>query len=379
MKKRILFVTGTRADFGKLKPLINSVKYSNDFEYQIFVTGMHTLSKYGRTLTEIEKSGFENTFIFLNQIENDNMEIVLANTIIGLSRYLHENPVDLIVVHGDRVEALAGASVGALQNILVAHIEGGEVSGTIDEIIRHSVSKLSHIHFVANENAKKRLLQLGEDKSAIFNIGSPDIDIMLSDDLPSLSQVKRHYDIKFDDYSIALLHPVTTENQEIAFNNAKIFAQALLESGRNYVVIYPNNDSGSNHIFRAYELFQKNSKFKIFPSLRFEYFLTLLKNSRFIIGNSSCGIHEAPVYGIPTINLGTRQNRRFKHTSIADIPFENNLILKTIAEHGNKRFPICHHYGYGKSAEHFLNTLSNNVWNISNQKQFIELYQNPYV
>src|SRR5690606_22832815 len=179
MRKKILFITGTRADFGKLKPLINVIKSSSDFEYKIFGTGMHMLSKYGNTIHEISKSGFaDNLFEYMNQVEGEPMEVILANIIVGVSRYLHENPVDLIVVHGDRVEALAGATVGALRNILVAHIEGGELSGTVDELMRHAITKLSHLHFVASDVARKRLLQLGESEDSIFVIGSPDIDVM---------------------------------------------------------------------------------------------------------------------------------------------------------------------------------------------------------
>ncbi|WGK60367.1 UDP-N-acetylglucosamine 2-epimerase [Halopseudomonas sp. SMJS2] len=211
MKRKILFVTGTRADFGKLKPLINKVKDSSLFDYKLFVTGMHLLSKYGHTATEIYKSGFDEAFLYMNQVDGEDMEIVLANTISGLSRYLHENKFDLIVVHGDRVEALAGATVGALRNIPVAHIEGGELSGTVDELMRHAISKMSHFHFVASDIAKRRLIQLGESGSSIHVIGSPDVDIMLSSSLPSISAARNRYNIRFEKFALAMLHPVTTE------------------------------------------------------------------------------------------------------------------------------------------------------------------------
>jgi len=149
MMKNILFVTGTRADYGKIKSLMKKVKKSSDFDLMIFVTGMHMLSKYGATYNEIEKDGFTNLYKYINQTENSSMDNVLANTILGLSNYINEYQIDLIVVHGDRVEALAGAIVGALNNIRVAHIEGGEISGTIDDSIRHAITKFSHIHFVA--------------------------------------------------------------------------------------------------------------------------------------------------------------------------------------------------------------------------------------
>jgi len=370
MPKKILFLTATRADFGKLKPLINAVKNCDGFQYQIFATGIHMLAKYGGTVKEISKSGFDNVFTYMNQIEGEDMEIILANTIIGLSRYLHENQVDMIVVHGDRVEALAGATAGALRNILVVHVEGGEISGTVDELMRHAISKLSHIHFVASETAERRLQQLGEAPNTIFRIGSPDVDVMLSDTLPKLEQAKERYQIPFDQYAIAILHPVTTE-YELQAQQAEIFVDSLLASEQNYIVVYPNNDHGSEFIFNAYKKLKKQVNVRLFPSLRFEYFLCLLKNANFLVGNSSAGIHEAPIYGVPTINIGTRQQNRFRYESIFDVAFNSVDILNHMAKFNSfTRFTPCAYYGDGSSAEKFLAALRGDVWSISNQKQF---------
>lgn len=375
MKKRILFITGTRADFGKQKALMQAVKNHPDFEMSIFCTGMHLMSKYGYTVTEIQKVGFsENIFHFLNQVEGESMEIILSNTIAGLSRYLHENEVDLIIIHGDRIEAMAGATVGALRNTLVGHIEGGEVSGTIDDLIRHATSKMAHLHFVASKTAERRLRQLGENKKCIFNIGSPDVDIMLSNDLPSLDEVKSRYEIDFEEYAIAILHPVTTEVKKMKANTEK-FISALLQTGLNYVLIYPNNDLGSGFIFNAYEALKENKKIKIFPSLRFEYFLTLLRESNFIIGNSSAGIHEAPVYGVPTIDIGTRQKNRYDYESIQNVEFDVHEILSAVSK-ANKRksFKPSKHYGIGNSAELFIEALSDKLfWSTNQQKKFVDI------
>ncbi|MDD3118286.1 MAG: UDP-N-acetylglucosamine 2-epimerase, partial [Victivallales bacterium] len=211
--KRILFLTGTRADFGKQKSLMRVVRDTPGFECRIFATGMHMLERYGSTYLEIGKCGFESVFVHFNQMRNtsSDMDIVLANTITGLGHYIREFRPDMIVVHGDRVETLAGAIVGALNNILVAHIEGGEISGTVDELLRHSVSKLAHIHFVANAEARRRLIQMGEEPDHIFVIGSPDIDLVLGDQLPELDAARRYYDIPFERYGIFCYHPVTTE------------------------------------------------------------------------------------------------------------------------------------------------------------------------
>ena len=136
----------------------------------------------------------------------------------GFSHYITEIKPDLIIVHGDRLEAMAGAIVGSFNNILVAHVEGGEVSGTIDESIRHSVSKMAHIHLVANEEAKKRLIQLGEFENSIYVFGSPDLDLMNPAYLPNLEKVKKYYEIEFEEFSIAIFHPVTTEYKQITEN-----------------------------------------------------------------------------------------------------------------------------------------------------------------
>lgn len=369
--KKIVFITGTRADFGKLKPLIRAVAQHADLEYSIFATGMHLLYRYGMTVEEIHKAGFYNIFAYMNQIHGEPMEMVLANTISGLSRYLHENRPDLLVVHGDRVEALAGAIVGALRNILVGHIEGGELSGTVDDLIRHSVTKLAHLHFVANAEAESRLLQLGEKPESIHIIGAPDIDVMLSDDLPDVHEVKKHYAIPFQNFALVLYHPVTTEVNKLP-GHVRELADALLESGRNYVVIYPNNDEGSEIILREYARLNGRDNIRIFPSLRFESFLSLLKNAEFIIGNSSAGIHEAPVFGVPTINIGTRQQDRFTHTSIFNVSEKKSIILGAMDSAVSSRsFPPCRHFGTGKSAERFLQALERkSLWGTSTQKGF---------
>lgn len=372
--KRILFLTGTRADFGKVKSLIQILEANTAFEVFVFVTGMHLQKEYGYTLLEIERCGFSNIHTFHNHTHETTMDLTLAKTIEGLSAYVKQVHADMIVVHGDRVETLAGAIVGSLNNILVAHIEGGELSGTVDELIRHSVSKLSHIHFVSNAEAMKRLQQMGEMKSSIYTIGSPDIDIMFSDDLPNLETAKAYYEINFEQYAVAMFHPVTTEAKDMQ-HYADAFVKALEDDRRNYVVIFPNNDLGSQFIIDAYAKLKNNQRFRIFPSLRFEYFLTLLKNSQFIIGNSSAGIREAPYYGIPIINIGTRQQNRALHADIINVGYDQqsiNSALKTIDSHQVQQDPVD--FGAGNSASLFEQSLMDSaIWTINHQKQFRDL------
>lgn len=371
--KKIIFLTGTRADFGKIKSLLQAVEEHPNFEAFLFVTGMHLMKLYGYTLIEIERCGFKNLHTFSNHTSEATMDLTLAKTVEGFSAYIKGVDPDLIVVHGDRVEALAGALVGSLNNILVAHIEGGEVSGTIDELIRHSTSKMSQLHFVSNLEARKRLLQMGEIPESIFVIGSPDVDIMFSETLPSISQVKSHYEIGFDQYAVAMFHPVTTEVESMQ-KYAQNFVNALLESNSNYVVIYPNNDLGSNAILTAYKKLTGVEEFRVFPSIRFEYFLTMLKHAKFIVGNSSAGIREAPYYGIPTINIGSRQENRSLHDHIINTSYEKESILEALRMNLDHVVKDHYRFGEGKSSELFMTWLEEeSMWNISHQKKFLDL------
>jgi len=373
--KRIVFLTGTRADFGKLKSLIKITQESKLFEVHIFATGMHMNKMYGLTSDEIYKAGFHNIYPFVNHEKIEYMDRTLSKTIDGFSHYISQIEPDLIVVHGDRVETMAGAIVGSLNNILVAHIEGGEISGTIDELIRHSVSKMSHIHMVTNKEAQKRLIQLGELDSSIFIIGSPDLDLMSSRNLPTLETAKNYYDIDFEDYAVAMFHPVTTEYDKIKVN-IKSFIDALIESNKNYILIYPNNDLGSMEILEEYKRIENHPKIKIFKSLRFEYFLKLLKNAKFMIGNSSAGIREAPYYKVPSIDIGSRQNNRVVLDSIINCGYAKDVILEEIKNIKNIKNmkDSKEEFGDGNSNKLFLELLSRkDFWTIDRQKQFQEL------
>lgn len=373
-RRQILFVTGTRADFGKLKPLIRAVDGDARFSCRVFVTGMHTLPLYGHTVDEVYKSGFKDVTVSPNQTQGEPMEVILSNTVLGLSRFVEASTPDLIVVHGDRVEALAGAIVGALRNVLVGHVEGGELSGTVDELIRHAATKLSHLHFVANAEAAQRLTQMGEIPDSIFVIGSPDIDVMVSADLAPIEEIKAHYVIPFPRYAIAVFHPVTTEADEMA-THAAAFFDALVDSGSSYVVVYPNNDRGCDGIFDALRRLDGHPRFRVFPSLRFEWFLTLLRNADFIVGNSSAGIREAPFYGLPTVNVGTRQMNRYHHASIVNVGYGKDDVLQGIlAARTMERVRPSRHFGHGDSHRRFIDILGRDqTWRIPRQKQFRDI------
>lgn len=380
--KKIVFITGSMADFGKIKPLIIETENDKQFETGVFVTGMHLSEKYGNTQWEVNKT-VKNIFTFDNGAEFSAMDQILSKTIDGFSLYLKAAKPDLIVVHGDRVEALAGAIVGSLNNILVAHIEGGEISGTVDEHIRHAVSKMSHIHFVANQDAAERLFKMGESKERVYVIGSPDIDIMISNKLPTIEETKERYNIKFKKYAVLIHHPVTTELGKIE-SEINMITKCLINSKFNYVVIYPNNDHGSEIIFNVYDSsISKNKHFRIFDSMRFEYFLTLLKHSHFIIGNSSTGVREAPIYGVPSIIVGTRQLGRMNgisyggfFQSVSGNEKKVYSFIQKLSKKLNRLHPVVA-FGDGKSVKRFLEIIkSDKLWSTGIQKIFSDYGNN---
>ena len=367
--KKIVFLTGTRADFGKIKSVIKLLRLKK-FNVKIFVTGMHLNRVFGYTYNEIKKSFPESIlYKFNNNINGNKLDLIIAKTIKGFSKFLDKENPDLVIIHGDRSEALAGAISASFKGILVGHIEGGEISGNIDEHIRHSISKLSHIHFVSNNIAKKRLSKMGEMPSKIFTCGSPDIDVMLSNNLPSIKMAKNRYNINFNDYLILLYHPETQNINKIV-KDTKNLVKALIASKEKFIVIYPNNDFGFKEIIKIYKKsLINNNNFKIVSSLRFEYFLTFLKNSKMIVGNSSAGVREAPIYGVPSLNIGNRQRYRARSKSIFDRSFSVKKIISVINNKANKKFKISKHFGKGDSAQKILKNLQDKkVWNTSKQK-----------
>lgn len=371
LRRKILYVTGTRADFGKLKSLIT--ESSQHFNVEIFVTGMHLLPRFGSTWNEVRDLGVGHIFPYVNQGEHDSMSSALSKTIHGLSEYVEHSKPDLIVVHGDRIEALAGAIVGTLSNTHVAHIEGGEFSGTVDEMMRHAITKLATFHFVSNDEAVQVLLQMGESVERIFEVGSPDVDIMFSDSLPSLSKVKERYGIPFQSYAIAILHPVVTEVEKLSLD-AEIFFETLKECGRSFIVIQPNNDMGHEKILLQVQKLRYNPRFRIFPSMRFEYFLTLLKGADFIIGNSSAGVREAPYFGVPCVDIGTRQDGRVRSSKVIWSDFEKAQIIEAIDKANKLERKPSMLFGTQGSSLRILEILrQDKFWSFPTQKKFNKL------
>ena len=369
MTRKILFVSGTRADFGKIEPLAIAARDAGH-DVSFFVTGMHMMARYGLTKLEVHRMQGVTVHEFQNQREGDPQDMVLAKTIVGFSDHLTEARPDLVVVHGDRVEALAAALVCATNYIRCAHVEGGEVSGTIDEIFRHCNTKLAYCHLVSSDQAARRVMALGEPEESIYTIGSPELDFHGRDSGVSLAAVRERYAIPFDDFGIVTFHPVTSEQETMGAQAADLFS-ALGASGRNFVVILPNNDPGAADILKVIEALPRE-RFRLIPSMRFAHFSELMKNASAIIGNSSAGVREAPFLGIPSLDVGTRQARRSDAPSVTSVQAgDRAAILAFLADQWGQRHEAHTGFGAGDTAGRFAELLNDPAfWARSFQKEF---------
>lgn len=369
--KNLLFLTGTRADFGKMEPLAIAARDSG-YNVDFFVTGMHMLEKYGATKHEVQRAAGNRVHEFINQRIGDPQDLILSKTILGFSDWVYEHKPDLVVLHGDRIEALAASLVCATNYIRSAHIEGGEVSGTIDEIYRHCNSKLSTYHFVSSCKAKSRVLSLGEDPAYVYNIGSPELDFHSGFSGVAIDEVLEHYGIKFDEFGIVIFHPVTSERDTMAEQARSLFS-TLQASGKNFVVISPNNDPGSEHIFREIETLDPQ-RFRHLPSMRFSYFSELMKNAKAIVGNSSAGVREAPFLGVPSLDIGTRQTNRSQAGSISHLSAYDTVgISEFLQLRWGERCGRDESFGNGNAAELFIKALNDeDFWSAPLQKRFSE-------
>jgi len=369
MTRHLLFLTGTRADFGKLEPLAAAARDAGH-RVTFFVTGMHMMDRYGLTRNEVRRLPGIAVEEFVNQAEGDPQDAVLARTVTGFSAYVRATKPDLVVLHGDRIEALAGALVAATNYVRSAHVEGGEVSGTIDEVFRHCNTKLCTHHFVSSEAAARRVMALGEPEETIHVIGSPELDFHARPSGVTLAEVQARYAIPFADYGIATFHPVTSEQDTIGRQAADLFG-ALEASGRSFVVIAPNNDPGSAAIFATLDRLPKD-RFRVLPSMRFAHFSELMKNAACMVGNSSAGVREAPFLGLPSLDIGSRQTNRSDAPSVvACEAADRTAILDFLTHHWGRPADRHEGFGQGSAAERFVEVLARpGFWAVSLQKAF---------
>ena len=369
MTQKLLFVTGTRADFGKLKPLAVAARDAG-FAVTFWVTGMHMLERFGLTKIEVQRVQGVQVHEFLNQSLGEAQDITLAKTVMGFSDFVLKQKPDLVIVHGDRIEALACAIVCATNYIRCAHIEGGEVSGTIDEGFRHCNTKLAYCHFVSSDVAVERVRRLGEPESSIFKIGSPELDFHARPSGVTLDEVRARYDIAFDDYGVCTFHPVTSETETIEQQARDLFG-TMVASNRNFVVILPNNDPGADVIVSVINELPAD-RFRILPSMRFAHFSELMKNAACIVGNSSAGVREAPFLGVPSLDVGSRQNARSDAPSITSVhASDTDKIAAFLRGEWGKSYAKDAQFGQGSAADQFVDILkSDEFWTRSFQKVF---------
>lgn len=369
MTKTLLFVTGTRADFGKMEPLAIAARDAGH-DVHFWVTGMHMMERYGLTKVEVARTQGVGVHEFVNQRAGDPQDQILAKTVTGFSDFVAEMKPDLVVIHGDRIEALACALVAATNYIRSAHIEGGEVSGTIDEIFRHCNSKLASHHFVSSQAAKARVMKMGEPEGAIHVIGSPELDFHSAPSGVSLEEVRARYDLPQGPFGIVVFHPVTSEADTMGQQARDLFS-ALDASGKSFVVIAPNNDPGSSDIFAALDELPKD-RFRILPSMRFAHFSELMKNAAAMIGNSSAGVREAPFLGTPSLDIGTRQTNRAEAPSLRSVVAADRAGIDAfLAEEWGKRYTRHDAFGRGDAAKRFAEIVSTpRFWDGDLQKRF---------
>ena len=377
MKKKILLITERRADYSKLKPILNEIKNSKKLDYYLIVTGSHLLKEHGNTINEIKKDQFiiHKKFRMYDSNSKDSgshMVRSFGRAIIELSKIIEQVKPDIILTGFDIGANFAAAVVGAHLNIHVAHIEGGEVSGTIDDSIRHATTKFAHLHFTSNKDATNRIIKMGEKPKNVFTVGNPVLDNLKN--FPNIDQkiLSRKYNLDPEKpFMILLQHTVTTE-VNIHSKHITSIINALKEINIQFIIIRGNADAGSKNILKIIN----KSKLNQFKTIPYIEFINLLKYSSGLVGNSSSGIIETPFLKIPTVNIGSRQSGRLKATSVMNTTYDKNSIKKAILYVlNNKKFLASLKstkslYGTGNSGKKIIKILENlDLKNISIQKQ----------
>lgn len=335
-------MTGTRADYPRIKPVLKILGEKKNIELKLFVTGQHVEKKFGFTINEIKKDKFKifkKAKIFSNDDSISGMNSAFHKCYIAFSNSLKRYKPNLVLLTVDRIETIACSSAALTLNYPIAHVQGGEVTGTMDETLRHCVTKMSNIHFVANKNAYDRLLSLGENPKKIFNYGCPYAEEISKKKLLNKKDILKYLKLsETDNYILFVQHPVTTEIKS-NFKNYKVTVD-VLKKLKNFrvVTLFSNADAGGQKIN---QYIKKNKNFINFTNLNEKYFLSIMKYAKFMIGNSSAGIREAPTFKVPVINIGTRQYGRLRSKNIIDCNYTKKSIENSIFKVFNdKKFKI---------------------------------------
>jgi GDP/UDP-N,N'-diacetylbacillosamine 2-epimerase (hydrolysing) len=365
-KRKILYVSGTRADYGLMKRTLFLMKKHPGLRIEIAVVGMHLMPEFGQTINEVKKDGFkihklEATY---DKDDKESMAVFLGKSVQLLVKRMKKIKPHMILVLGDRAEMLAGAIAGTYLTIPVAHIGGGDVTGTVDEFSRHAITKLSHLHFASNENSAERIKKMGEESWRIFKVGAPALDAILNEKLFSKKEIARKYNLDISRPILLLIqHPVTLESENSA-SQIKESLEAMKELGIETVVIFPNADAGGRKMIKIIERYKKLPFIKSYKNIPFKDYLSLMRTVSVIVGNSSSGIIEAPSFGLPAINVGTRQKRREQADNVINVDYNKKEIKRAVQKAlYDKRFRAgvkkCRNpYGDGRAGMRIARILS---------------------
>jgi UDP-hydrolysing UDP-N-acetyl-D-glucosamine 2-epimerase len=366
--RRIAVVTGSRADYGLLRGILTRLASMDDVELDVIVCGMHLVPKFGETWRLIEADGFPIAAKIDLQLTDDRAETVARGTGIGVSGFAEALPKlgpDLLVMLGDRYEILAAAVAATLLNIPIAHIHGGELTaGAFDDAIRHAITKMACLHFVAAEPYRQRVIQMGENPAFVFNVGTPGLDYAAV--APDMSRQELFSTLGIsgpERFLLVTLHPTTAQPEADAANvNAMLGALSAIED-RSFIFTGVNADPGYRMIDNAIRAFvaSRPGRAHLFASLGSERYWAALRLADAVVGNSSSGILEAPAVGVPSINIGDRQQGRLRAASIIDCPADSDVILASLARIFEGRFHADPNaeppYGRGGASERIAGTL----------------------
>ncbi|MDQ7057299.1 MAG: UDP-N-acetylglucosamine 2-epimerase [Ghiorsea sp.] len=363
MRRKLIYVTGTRADYGLMSRALSIWNDSECLSLSVCVTGMHLLQEYGFTVDEIRQSEMRICGEIRADLANATggvMAKAIATELTGMVDVFARESPDLVVLLGDRGEMVAGALAAIHLNIPIVHIHGGERSGTVDEPVRHAISKLSHYHFTATDGARERLIRMGEEQAHIFTVGAPGLDGLTDDAVCSKKEL--YHEFGFSEgiaTGLMVFHPVVQDASAAGEQMDTVLA-AVTKCKMQVVCLLPNADAGSNFIRCSIERFQRenDATFQVLTHLPRKKFISWMKCVDVMIGNSSSGIIEAATFGTPVVNIGCRQQGRERSCNVLDVDVEEQSIseaIKVALQHGEK--DVRNVYGDGESGSRMLKLL----------------------
>ncbi len=367
MSRKILYITGTRADYGLMRFVLFKMEKSPDIDLELAVTGMHLMDEFGMTINDIKKDGFK--FHTVDAIFHEDNKSSMVNFISQFIKLfsqlvLEVNP-DIILLLGDRGEMLGGTIVGAYLSIPTAHIHGGEITSTVDEYARHAITKMVNIHFPATAKSAERIIKIGENPDNVFVVGAPGLDCILNEKLIDAEIISKKYNLDLSKPVILLVqHPTTLESKSAAQQARETF-DALVELESQTIVIYPNADAGGRKIIEVIKDYESYPFIQTYKSISSIEYLSLMNVASVIVGNSSSGIIEAPSFKLPAVNIGSRQEGRERASNVIDVNHDKEEIKEAIKKAiYDDKFRIDlqnseNPYGDGKTGKRVTDILSN--------------------